>query len=111
MANTDEIAQRLTVVIRKLRHELHVSNDEAHTILLKKIINETVDVLYDFSSGLEKNLNRVQQRIDILHNGVDMSKIDPLLKKASQDKRLRLTFADCSDLARQCAEARRRAGV
>jgi hypothetical protein len=39
----------------------------------------------------------------------DVSKVDPIIREAAKNKRMKITFMDCSDLARQCAEVRRKA--
>lgn len=87
------------------------SSTEVKKIVARKMMYEAIHKLHQINGNMEKTLLQVQDALMSLKYGIDMSQVEPELKQASLEPNLRITFEDCSELSRQCAEVRRRAGL
>ena len=102
------------VVQRMVQHsnvQGSLCNAYTQNVIAKHAMYEAIDILTIMNGNIEKSIAQIQDGLMSLKYGVDMSKVVPELKQAAMDPRLRIHFEDCSELTRQCTEARRRAGL
>lgn len=103
------------VVVQRMVQHSDVQGPLSHAytqkIIAKHAMYEAIDILTRINGNIEKSISQIQDGLLSLKYGVDMFQIQPELKEAAMDPRLRIHFADCSELSRQCTEARRRAGL
>jgi 2-oxoglutarate dehydrogenase complex dehydrogenase (E1) component-like enzyme len=104
-------ARDVNVVVQRMMYRTYTSHAESRQIMVKRLMREAVDTLNQLNGNMETSLSQLQDGLMSVKYGIDMSQIDPEIKKASLDPRLRIRFEDCSELAKQCTIARYRAGI
>jgi hypothetical protein len=84
---------------------------EVKKIVARKMMYEAIHKLHQINGNMEKTLLQVQDALMSVKYGIDMTEVEREIKEASLEPNLRITFEDCSELSRQCAEVRRKAGL
>ena len=98
-------------ITKALMREYKISQNDALVFITEYFLNETCATLMSFKTEVKKAMGKVADHIDNCKYGFDVSAIDPYIRHvAKTEPNLKISFVPNSDLARQCAECRRRAG-
>lgn len=111
----------IRVTVKALVRKHKCTEMDAHAFVLSfGMKNMSRLVFEDIDKAFVKGMDKVQRYCNhmngnvgqVMRKGVDMARVDPVIRRAAmQEPELNIHFEDCSDLARQLEECKRRAGV
>lgn len=101
----------INAVIKAMMRKRKISFKEASAIVISSAMGDINNIYSGLNGELKTGMQKIVDVVDSNKLGMDARLIDPVLRMvAKQEKHLNIHFEDCSSLAMQCAEVRRRAG-
>jgi hypothetical protein len=112
MSNIAQLSEKdMMNMAKALMREHKISRNEALVFIAEYFLNETCATLMSFKTQFKMTMDNVADHIDNCKYGFDVSTIDPYIRHiAKTEPDLKISLVAGSDLARQCAACRRRAG-
>lgn len=102
----------IQVTIKALMREHKITYAEACAFMAEYAMRGSNKVFHDIKREFQRGMVKVVDATDTLKYGFDVTRVDPYIRRvAKQEKHLNIHLEDCSDLAKQLAECKRRAGV
>lgn len=102
----------INAVVKALIRKHKISRAEAYQFVVSYAMETGCRSLTDISKELKRGMERVVDTIDSCKFGVDVARMDPLFRKVAKgEPHLNIRFENCTDLARQLEECRRRENV